>query len=146
MKRKKGLVQDKLDRGMMEIEKLYARLLVHGQGAGGEGWEIHPEVKSRLHKRILKEIESLREAQRSTDFGSPKYREIDCRIRRRVLKEIQIIIDAYVVALQESRLKEWESMYGDIDHYRREFYYFRMDTNYEYLEKTLDDYKYVEEP
>ena len=145
MKRKEALVRDKLDRGMIEIEKLFARLLVHGQGPDGEGWEIHPEVKSRLHKKILKEIESLRETQRSCDFGSPKYREIDCRIRRRVLKEIQIIIDAYVVALQESRLQEWESMYGDIDHYRREFYYFRMDTNYENLEKTLDDYKYVEE-
>ena len=76
---------------------------------------------------------------------SVKYREIDCRIRRRVLKEIQIIIDAYVIAQQQRRVREWESMYGDIEHYRREFYYFRMDSDYEDQEKTLLDYKIIEE-
>ena len=145
MKRKKALSHDELDRGMLEIENLYARMRVHGQGPEGQNWEIHPEIKSRLHKRILKEIESLRDAQRNTEYGSSEYREIDCRIRRRVLKEIQIIIDAYVIALQESRLQEWESMYGDIEHYIREFYYFRMDSDYENHDKMLDDYKIIEE-
>ena len=145
MKKDKNLAQDELDRGMIEIEKLYTRMLTSGQGQDGEAWGIHSEVKSRLHKMILNEIESLRDAQRNTDFGSLKYREIDCRIRRRVLKEIQIIIDAYVIARKDSRVQEWESMYGDIEHYRREFYYFRMDSDYEKQEKMLYDYKIIEE-
>jgi len=139
------LTQDELDRGMVEIEKLYTRMLSGGQGPDGRGWGIHAEVKSRLHKKILNEIEALRDAQRSTDFGSLKYREIDCRIRRRVLKEIQIIIDAYVIARKDKRMQEWESMYGDIEHYRREFFYFRMDSDYEKQEKTLYDYKIIGE-
>ncbi len=145
MKKKQNLEQDELDRGMIEIDNLYKRMLEHGKGPKGQRWGIHPEVKSKLHKRILHEIESLREAQRNTEFGSVKYREIDCRIRRRVLKEIQIIIDAYVIAQQQRRVREWESMYGDIEHYRREFYYFRMDSDYEDQEKTLLDYKIIEE-
>lgn len=145
MKKHQVPEQDELDRGMLEIENLYRRMLDHGHGPEGRGWGIHPEVKSRLHKRILLEIESLRDAQRNTEFGSRKYRDIDCRIRRRVLKEIQIIIDAYVIARQESRVREWESMYGDIEHYRREFFYFRMDSDYEAGDKLLYDYKMIED-
>jgi hypothetical protein len=145
MKKQQTLAQDELDRGMIAIEDLYKSMLDQGQGPDGHGWGIHPEVKSRLHKRILHEIKSLRESQRNTEFGSVQYREIDCRIRRRVLKEIQIIIDAYVIARQEHRVKEWESMYGDIEHYRREFFYFRMDSDYEHQEKMLVDYKIIEE-
>jgi len=145
MKKRRFLEQDELDRGMVEIENLYNRMLENRQGAGGQRWGIHAEVKSSLHNRILHEIESLREAQRNTEIGSAEYREIDCRIRKRVLKEIQIIIDAYVIARQERRVREWESMYGDIEHYRREFYYFRMDSDYEDLDKTLFDYKIIED-
>jgi len=145
MKKAQVPEQDSLDRGMMEIENLYRRMLEHGSGPEGRGWGIHPEVKSRLHKRILLEIESLRESQRNTEFGSLEYREIDGRIRRRVLKEIQIIIDAYVIARQERRVREWESMYGDIEHYRREFFYFRMDSGYEDEDKLLYDYKMIED-
>jgi hypothetical protein len=145
MKKQQNLALDELDRGMIAIEDLYKSMLDQGQGSDGLGWGIHPEVKSRLHKRILHEIKSLRESQRNTEFGSVQYREIDCRIRRRVLKEIQIIIDAYVIARQEHRVTEWESMYGDIEHYRREFFYFRMDSDYEHQEKMLVDYKIIEE-
>ncbi len=66
-------------------------------------------------------------------------------LRSRVLKEIQIIIDAYLVAEQGDRLEEWKSMYGDIEHYKREFFYFRMDQDYEAREKMLVDYKMIEE-
>ena len=147
-KKKKGssaVARDKKDRGMEEIEKLYRRMLVNEQGTDEGRWDIHPEIKSRLHKKILTDIEALRDAQKNTKFRSPEYREIDCRIRRRVLKEIQIIMDAYFVAVQENRLKEWKSMYGDIEHYKREFFYFRMDRDYESLEKTLFDYKFIDE-
>jgi len=130
---------------MDEIEKIYSRMLVSRKGSTEDRWDIHPEVKSRLHKRILADIETLRDAQKTMEFGSSEYREIDCRIRRRLLKEIQIIIDAHIIAMQESRLKEWEPMYGDIEHYKREFFYFRMDRDYESLEKALLDYKFIEE-
>jgi hypothetical protein len=140
----KELAREERDRAMEEIEELYRRMFLEREGADGAVSSIHPETKSRLHKRILTEIESLREAQKAKDFGSPVYRDMDRRIRRRVLKEIQIIIDAYLVARQEDRLEEWEAMYGDIEHYKRDFFYFRMDPDYEDLRKILRDYKFVE--
>ncbi len=145
MAKKAKLAGKNTDRDMAEIEKLYGRMFIDAEGAPDGQWDIHPEIKSRLHKKILTEIESLREAQRESEFGSREYWEIDRRLRARVLKEIQIIIDAYVVAEQGGRLDEWESMYGDIEHYKREFFYFRMDQDYESLEKMLDDYKMIEE-
>ncbi|MEW6439442.1 MAG: hypothetical protein AB1640_00760 [bacterium] len=141
----KELARGDRDRAMEEIEELYGRMFLNGKGAGKCVFSIKPEVKSRLHKRILSEIEHLRETQRVKQFGSWDYREIDCRIRRRLLKEIQIIIDAYVVAREEERLEEWEAMYGDIEHYKRDFFYFRMDPDYEVLRKVLSDYRLVED-
>jgi hypothetical protein len=145
MKKRAKMVRKSRDPDMAEIEKLYGRMLIEGKGTPDGRWEIHPEIKSRLHKKILSEIEALREAQRESKFGSREYWEIDRRLRSRVLKEIQIIIDAYVVAEQGDRLEEWKSMYGDIEHYRREFFYFRMDQDYEAREKILVDYKMIEE-
>ncbi len=139
------LLRDETDRDMEEIESLYSRMFVDGDGPRGMCREIHPEVKSHLHKKILNEIETLREAQRKSAFGSRRYWELDRRLRARMLKEIQIIIDAYVVARQGDRLEEWKSMYGDIEHYKRDFFYFRMDRDYEKLEKMLQDYKIIEE-
>lgn len=145
MKKKSRVARKSVDRDMAEIEKLYASMLVDGGGAGEGEWDIHPEIKSRLHKKILTEIGALREDQRKREFGSRDYWEIDRRLRSRVLKEIQIIIDAYVVAQQGDRLDEWKSMYGDIEHYKREFFYYRMDQDYEKSEKMLVDYKMIEE-
>lgn len=142
--KKKSVARRDRDSAMEEIEDLYRRMFLEGKGGGGL-CRIHPEIKSRLHKRILNEIEKLRNSQKAKDFGSPDYREIDRKIRRRVLKEIQIIIDAYLVARQENRLEEWEAMYGDIEHYKRDFFYFRMDPDYEDHRKILQDYKFVEE-
>ncbi len=139
-----NIVHESIDRGMEEIEDLYAHMFMSGQDTNGTRRDIHPEVKSKLHKKILSEIESLRELQRSKEFGSREYREIDCKIRNRVLKEIQIIIDAHVIARGENRLQEWESMYGDIEHYKRDFFYFRMDQDYETSHKMLDDYKFID--
>lgn len=145
MKRRAKLARKSVDRDMAEIESLYGRMFTVGSTDADGQWDIHPEIKSRLHKKILTEIEALREAQREREFGSREYWEIDRKLRARVLKEIQIIIDAYVVAEQGDRLEEWESMYGDIEHYKREFYYFRMDQDYEAREKMLVDYKMIEE-
>lgn len=145
MTKKAKIARKSVDRDMAEIEKLYRRMFTGRRGAPDGRWEIHPEIKSRLHKKILTEIESLREAQRESEFGSRKYWETDRRLRCRVLKEIQIIIDAYVVAEQADGLEEWKSMYGDIEHYKREFFYFRMDQDYEAREKMLVDYKMIEE-
>ena len=149
MPERTDLVPDEVDRDMEEIEDLYSHMLVDGSGRNEKceekKYDIHPEIKSRLHKKILTEIEFLREAQRNTEFGSKDYWEIDYRIRRRVLKEIQIIIDAYVIALKESNLPEWECMYGDIAHYKRDFFYFRMDPDYENQQKILFDYKIIED-
>lgn len=140
------LIRADVDRAMDEIEDLYRRMFLDGGGSEGCGaCLIRPEIKSHLHKRILTEIETLREAQRATLFGSSEYREIDRKIRRRLLKEIQIIIDAYFVARVENRLAEWEAMYGDIEHYKRDFFYFRMDPDYDSMRKILSDYKFAED-
>ena len=145
MQERTDLVPNKLDRDMEEIEDLYSHMLVDESARDEKKYDIHPEIKSRLHKKILTEIESLRESQRNTEFGSKDYWEIDYRIRRRVLKEIQIIIDAYVIAVKGSTLQEWECMYGDIAHYKRDFFYFRMDPDYENQQKILFDYKIIED-
>jgi len=137
--------RQEIDRAMEEIERLYTRMFTVSKGPNGPFWNIHPEVKSRLHKRILQEIDGLREAQRHMTAGCRRYWEIDRKIRRRLLKEIQIIIDAYVIAKEENRVGDWEVMYGDIEHYKREFFYFRMDPDYENLNKILDDYKFIDE-
>ncbi len=137
--------RQEVDHAMEEIERLYARMFTVSKGPKGRFWNIQPEIKSRLHKRLLQEIEALREAQRTAPVGCRQYWEIDRKIRRRLLKEIQIIIDAYVIAKEENRVREWEVMYGDIEHYKREFFYFRMDPDYESLHKILDDYRFVEE-
>lgn len=140
------LIRADVDRAMDEIEDLYRRMFLNGGSPEGCGaCLIRPEIKSHLHKRILTEIETLREAQRATLFGSSEYREIDRKIRRRLLKEIQIIIDAYFVARVENRLAEWEAMYGDIEHYKRDFFYFRMDPDYDSMRKILSDYKFAED-
>jgi len=145
MKKKSKMVRKSAESDMAEIDKLYGRMFITDTGASDGKWEIHPEIKSRLHKKILTEIETLREAQQEGEFGSREYWETDRRLRSRVLKEIQIIIDAYMVAEQGGRLEEWKSMYGEIEHYRREFFYFRMDQDYEAREKMLVDYKMIEE-
>jgi len=145
MGKKANLVKDNTDRAMEEIERLYNQMFIIGEGENAGQREIHPEVKSALHKKILAEIEGLRDRQKKLQSGSMDYWEIDRRIRCRVLKEIQIIMDAYLVAQQGNHLEEWESMYGDIEHYRREFFYFRMDRDYEHFHKTLEDYKFIDE-
>jgi len=144
-RRKAGLIKDNKDRGMKEIEDLYNNMFADDPGPDSKACNIRQQIKSRLHKRILKEIEELRGVQKLTEEGSMEYGEIDQRIRRRILKEIQIIIDAYIIASQERRLKEWETMYGDIEHYKREFFYFRMDPDYDSLRKALHDYKFIED-
>ena len=145
MGKKANLVKDKADPAMEEIERLYSQMFIFGEGENAGQRDIHPQVKSALHKKILAEIEGLRDRQKKLHAGSMDYWEIDRRIRCRVLKEIQIILDAYVVARQGNQLEEWESMYGDIEHYRREFFYFRMDRDYEHFHKTLSDYKFINE-
>ncbi len=143
---KQELIRPDVDRGMEEIEDLYRRMFLDARASDKcGGCSIRPEIKSHLHKKILTEIETLRDAQRATVFGSSGYLEIDRKIRRRLLKEIQIIIDAYFVARVENRLAEWEAMYGDIEHYKRDFFYFRMDPDYENRLKILSDYKFAEE-
>ena len=145
MAKKASLVKDKTDWDMQEIERLYSQMFINGEGENRGQREIHPQVKSKLHKKILTEIENLRDIQKSLQIESLAYWEIDRKIRSRVLKEIQIIMDAYVVAQRDNRLDEWESMYGDIEHYRREFFYFRMDRDYEHFHKALTDYKFIDE-
>ncbi len=144
MRKKEDLVKEAMDRGMDEIESLYSQMFINDEDPNTGIKDIHPEIKSRLHKKILTEIESLRDAQKTTDIGSLDYQEIDRKIRCRVLKEIQIIMDAFVVAQQGNRLEEWRSMYGDIEYYRRDFFYFRMDQDYENYKKTLPDYKFID--
>ena len=74
-----------------------------------------------------------------------QYLKLDYALRTLLLKEIQVIIDEYVLAKANGELKTWEETYGDIGHYTKNFFYYRMDGKYESQKKTLKDYKFSEE-
>ena len=50
-----------------------------------------------------------------------------------------------MLARKNGDLKSWKAMYGDIEHYIKNFFYYRMDGKYETKKKTLKDYKFLDE-
>jgi len=129
---------------MKQIESLYKKLVV-GQDATDKKTKIDEQVRSKLHKKILEELQKLRKKQHKTDYVSEKYDKIDHEIRSLLLKEIQVILDEYVLAKENNDLKSWKDMYGDVAHYINNFFYYRMDGTYESKKKTLKDYKFLED-
>ena len=89
---------------MKQIESLYKKLVVD-QDAADKKAKIDEQVRSKLHKKILEELQKLRKKQHKTDYVSEKYDKIDHDIRSLLLKEIQVILDEYVLAKENNDLK-----------------------------------------
>ncbi len=124
-----------------EIEDLYKHLLQIEKGSGL--YKINSSVRSKIYMKIIRDVEALKHKQESLPSWSKDYWEIDKDIRRLLLKEIQIIIDDYVIARNNGHLSLWESMYGDIEHYKEIFYTLRMDTAYHKKKKDAQRLKFV---
>ncbi len=129
---------------MKQVETLYKKLLNY-DGPSGEAASINEQIRAKLLKTILDDLKKIRKKQQKTDYISEKYGELDHEIRLLLLKEIQVILDEHVLAKEKGNLKKWNAMYGEIEHYRRSFFYYRMDGKYEEKKKLLKDYKFLDE-
>jgi hypothetical protein len=129
---------------MKHIDNLYKRLIV-SQDPSGHTAEVNKQIRSKLYKTILDDIKKLRKKQSKVNYISEKYEKLDYEIRLRLLKETQAIVDEYVVASESGNLKSWKAMYGDIEYYIKNFFYYRIDGKYEAKKKTLRDYKFLDE-
>jgi hypothetical protein len=129
---------------MKQIDLLYKKLIVSQDGADSS-ISIDEQVRSKLYKIILDELKKLRKKQQRIDYSAEEYEELDREMRQLLLKEIQVIMDEYVLAKQNSTMKTWREMYGDISHYIKNFYYYRMDEQYESKKKLLKDYKLLDD-
>ncbi|MDY7033859.1 MAG: hypothetical protein SVY10_18345 [Thermodesulfobacteriota bacterium] len=138
----KGIKRVARETAMKEIDRLYEKLFVDDDSSRSS-YNIDSKMREKLYKRILDDLDELREKQRNLKSDSSDYKELDRQIRMRLLKEIQIIMDEYMMAKKNDDLKKWEAMYGDIDTYRRNFFYYRMDKKYEAKKKVLKDYRFA---
>jgi len=129
---------------MKQIDLLYKKLIVSQEGTDSKV-AIDEHVRSKLYKIILEELKKLRKKQKRIDYAADEYEDLDREMRQLLLKEIQVIIDEYILAKENSTLKTWKEMYGDISHYINNFYYYRMDDQYESKKKRLKDYKFLDD-
>lgn len=127
---------------MKQIDLLYKKLIV-SQDSTGKKVSIDEQVRSKLYKTIIDELKKLGKKQKKIDFSAKEYGFIDREMRQLLLKEIQLILDEYTLAQENGTLKNWKRMYGDINHYIKNFYYYRMDEQYESKKKLLKDYKFL---
>ena len=104
---------------------------------------VDEAVRSKAHLLIYREIERLRKAQASKNEGSKAYRDLDRQIRTWLLKEIQIIIDLYILAVKNRNPEWWARLYGDIGHYKRGYFFYRMGSEYEQSSQVLKNYRIV---
>ena len=129
---------------MKQIDNLYKKLISCTESSG-QTFEINEQIRSKLHKMILDDLKKLRKKQHKTVYISEEYKKLDHEIRLRLLKEIQVILNEYVLARESGDLKNWKAMYGEIGHYIKNFFYYRMDGKYEAEKKALKDYKFLDE-
>lgn len=129
---------------MKQIDNLYNKL-ISGAESSDQSVEINEQIRSKLHKMILDDLKKLRKRQHKTIYISEEYKKLDHEIRLRLLKEIQVILNEYVLARERGDLRNWEAMYGEIEHYIKNFFYYRMDGKYENEKKALKDYKFLDE-
>jgi len=129
---------------MKQIDNLYKKLISCTESSG-QAVEINEQIRSKLHKMILDDLKKLRKKQHKMVYISDEYKKLDHEIRLRLIKEIQVILNEYVLAKENGDLKNWKTMYGEIGHYIKNFFYYRMDGKYEAEKKALKDYKFLDE-
>ena len=130
---------------MKQINTLYKKLIESKDTSSGPTPKIDEKIRAKLHKTILDDLKKLRKKQHKADYIPEQYEQLDYEIRLRLLKEIQVILDEYVLANENNDLKSWKAMYGDIDYYIKNFFYYRMDAKYKDKKKILKDYKFLDE-
>lgn len=115
----------------------------------GEPTETHAfgavdeTMRAKAHLLIYREIKRLRKAQSTKKDGTKAYGDLDSEIRTWLLKEIQIIIDLYMLAMKNGNPEWWATLYGDIEHYKRSYFYYRMGSGYDQSSQALTDYRIV---
>jgi len=107
-----------------QVDKLYEKMISFDDIEKGLG-KIDAKVRTRIFQKIMDDIERLQKKMERCKKDSKEYRDLDCEIRQLLLKEIQVIIDDYVISEKNGTLKSWEKMYGDIKHYKSNFYIYR---------------------
>lgn len=127
---------------MKQIDLLYKKLIVSQSGTDRKVM-IDEQVRSRLYKTIIEELKKLGKKQKKIDYSAKEYSQIDREMRQLLLKEIQLILDEYILAKENGTLKTWKQTYGDINQYIKNYYYYRMDDQYETKKKLLKDYKFL---
>ncbi len=131
-----------MEEAMKEIDRLY-RELVTLRGSSGMSKKAAAATRSSLLRRIATEVESLIKEQPDRSSDSEQYLSVDREIRGRILMEIQIILDEYTLAARSNEMAKWEAMYGDIQYYQRNFFYFRFSSRDKKGYRGLSDYHFV---
>ncbi len=106
-----------------QVEKLYKKMITFN-GYAGLG-KLDPGVRSAIFQKIMDDVEMLLKKIKQCRPGSKEYGDIDVQIRKLLLKEIQVIIDDYIISEKNGTLESWKKMYGDINHYIRNFHMYR---------------------
>ena len=127
---------------MEDIDRLYAKLITNDEDSPSL-YNIDTKIRSQIYNKIFKDLDALREKQRVTKLDSDDYKMLDLEIRLRLLKEIQIIIDDYIMSKKNDELDRWKAMYGEIDIYIKNFFYYRIDGKYEVKRKVLTNYRFL---
>jgi hypothetical protein len=130
--------------GINQVEKLYKKMISFDDFEGGIG-KIDIGVRTEIFQRIMDEIERLLKKMKSCNCDSEEYRDIDCKIRRLLLKEIQVIIDDYIISQKNGTLERWKNMYGDLNHYIRNFYMYRDEGDSQKLDNNSNNYGFYDQ-
>jgi hypothetical protein len=78
----------------------------------------------------MDDMEGLLKKLKRSKHGSRQSEELGLQIRRLLLKEVQVIIDEYVLSQQNGTVERWKEMYGDIQHYIKNFYSYRTESRF----------------
>ncbi len=115
--------------GIKKIERLYRKMVCFEVADDREG-EIDTDIRADIFQNIMDDLEKLQKKIKRYRPGTEEHRELDFQIRQLLLKEIQVIIDDYIVSRKNGTLELWEDMYGDINHYIKNYYMFRRSSRF----------------
>ena len=130
--------------GIKEVDKLYKKMICLDDVESTFA-KIDAGVRTEIFRKIMDDVERLLKKIKRCDRDSEQYREFDHEIRKLLLKEIQVIIDDYVIAQKNGTLARWKSMYGDINHYKKNFYMYRQESVSKNRENLSNNYGIYEE-
>jgi hypothetical protein len=107
-----------------QIERLYKKMIVYDDSSHEQG-TIDARVRSEIFQKIMDDVEHLIKRLKRCKKGSQEFEAIGLQVRQLLLKEVQIIIDDYVMAQKNGTIDHWKTMYGNINDYIKNFYFYR---------------------